>query len=346
MARSLKKLIAAVFCLVLLFELSSCAVNTKSAEQTGFSMGSLVGIKLYGKNSEALENANLLAEVVKTDERISKNYEGSDIYRVNSSGEHGETVSVGTYDELRTVCDVYSDSHGKAAALSGALTELWGFDTDEFRLPSEDEILSAKEKCGDDKLIFDDGKKVYIPDGAKLNLGSAGKGIALDEAVKRIDEINSQGGKITGAVISVGGSVATYGLPKKDKSWNVGIRDPYKTENDYFAVLSLTDAFISTSGDYEKRFTAKDGKTYFHILDLTTGYPVQTELTSVTIKAPTGLLSDALSTLCFILGKEESLPILEKYNADAVFVYKDKTVFATDGIKPYLKITNGDYSLV
>ena len=195
-------------------------------------------------------------------------------------------------------------------------------------------------------MIFGDGKKVYIPDGAKLNLGSAGKGIALDEAVKRIDEINSQGGKITGAVISVGGSVATYGLPKKGKSWNVGIRDPYKTENDYFAVLSLTDAFISTSGDYEKKFTAEDGKTYFHILDLTTGYPVQTELTSVTIKAPTGLLSDALSTLCFILGKEESLPILEKYNADAVFVYKDKTVFATDGIKPYLKITNGDYSLV
>ena len=57
-------------------------------------------------------------------------------------------------------------------------------------------------------------------------------------------------------------------------------------------------------------------------------------------------MSDALSTLCFILGKEESLPILEKYNADAVFVYKDKTVFATDGIKPYLKITSGDYSLV
>ena len=81
-------------------------------------MGSLVGIKLYGKNSEALGNANLLAEVVKTDERISKNYEGSDIYRVNSSGEHGETVSSETYDELRTVCDVYSDSHGMAAVLS------------------------------------------------------------------------------------------------------------------------------------------------------------------------------------------------------------------------------------
>ena len=64
---------------------------------------------------------------------------------------------------------------------------------------------------------------------------------------------------------------------------------------------------------------------------------ISDRLTSVTIKAPTGLLRDALSTLCFILGKEESLPILEKSNADAVFVYKDKTVFATDGIKPYLR---------
>ena len=249
MARSLKKLIAAVFCLVLLFELSSCSANTKSAEQTGFSMGSLVGIKLYGKDASALENANLLAEVVKTDERISKNYEGSDIYRVNASGERGETVSKETYDELKSVASVYSASHERAAVLSGALTELWGFDTDDFRLPSEDEILSAKEKCGDDKLIFGDGNTVYIPDGAKLNLGSAGKGIALDEAINRINEINSQGGKITGAVISVGGSVATYGLPQKSKTWSVGIRDPYKSENDYFAVLSLTDAFISTSGD-------------------------------------------------------------------------------------------------
>lgn len=70
-------------------------------------------------------------------------------------------MSSETYDELRTVCDVYSDSHGKAAALSGALTELWGFDTDEFRLPSEDEILSAKEKCGDDKLILTTAKSLY-----------------------------------------------------------------------------------------------------------------------------------------------------------------------------------------
>lgn len=55
-------------------------------------------------------------------------------------------MSVETYDELRTVCDVYSDSHGKAAALSGALTELWGFDTDEFRLPSEDENYIPQKK--------------------------------------------------------------------------------------------------------------------------------------------------------------------------------------------------------
>ena len=95
-------------------------------------------------------------------------------------------------------------------------------------------------------------------------------------------------------------------------------------------MLSLTDAFISTSGDYEKRFTAEDGKTYFHILDLTTGYPVQTELTSVTIKAPTGAFERcSLNALFYSRKGRVSAEYYEKYNADAVFVYKDKTVFAT-----------------
>ena len=75
MARSFKKLIAAVFCLVLLFELSSCAVNTKSAEQTGFSMGSLVGIKLYGKtrqNTAAISFFNDLAKLVSPHKDVYK----------------------------------------------------------------------------------------------------------------------------------------------------------------------------------------------------------------------------------------------------------------------------------
>ena len=56
-------------------------------------------------------------------------------------------------------------------------------------------------------------------------------------------------------------------------------------------------------------------------------------------------MSDALSTVCFINGWENSLGILNEYNAQAVFVYNDKTVKATDGIRQSLEITDSSFVL-
>ena len=100
--------------------------------------------------------------------------------------------------------------------------------------------------------------------------------------------------------------------------------------------------FISTSGSYEKVFE-KDGVKYHHILDLTTGYPVKNMLVSVTVKADSGLLSDALSTMCFALGEDASKPVLDKYGASAVYVYSDKTVSTCGELGDVLEIINGDY---
>ncbi|MEG1551711.1 MAG: FAD:protein FMN transferase, partial [Oscillospiraceae bacterium] len=102
---------------------------------------------------------------------------------------------------------------------------------------------------------------------------------------------------------------------------------------------------VSTSGDYEKTFE-KDGKSYHHILDLTTGYPVDGEITSVTVFSDKGYVSDALSTMCFALGIEKSCEVLKLYSSQAVFVKKDKTVVVTQGLKDLVKITNPDFKLV
>mgnify|MGYP002520502965 CR=1 FL=1 len=77
-----------------------------------------------------------------------------------------------------------------------------------------------------------------------------------------------------------------------------------------------------------KRYFEESGVTYHHILDPETGYPVQNELISVTVVSQSGALSDALSTACFILGKEKAEKLLrlteilltenEKYNLTAI----------------------------
>lgn len=335
---------SAVCIAFLCFGLSSCTKSVKTVTQTDFAMGSAVTVKLYGYNEKNLDKLKVTSVIGAVDNALSKNNSASEVSKINALAGTNEAFEVDSkvYDYIKQTAEIYSLSGGRAAATSGALTELWGFDNDNFNLPSEADIKSAMVLCGDDKIVFDEtNRTVALPAGYKLNLGSVGKGIACDEAVGYFSGMD-----MTGAVVSVGGSVATYGVPPTSVKWSVGVRNPFGGENEYFAILSLGNAFVSTSGDYEKKFTAENGETYFHILDLMTGYPVKTDLTSVTVIAETGLQSDALSTLCFILGKENSLDVLNEYDADAVFVYNDKTVFATDGIRDSLKITADGFVLV
>ena len=67
----------------------------------------------------------------------------------------------------------------------------------------------------------------------------------------------------------------------------------------------------------------------------------------MTVIAQSGAVSDALSTACFVLGIEKSLPLLEKYGADAVFITKSNEIIAVcdsrdDG---FITVTNDNYTL-
>ncbi len=347
MLKQLYKLLPLALALTILF--SGCSfTHTKPVSKSTVAMGSVVTLKLYGKDNTQMEAVaeNMLQSVQTLDTQvISKNAEGAELYRLNAL-ENTETpvqISRELYDALQETKEIYVNSDGKAALASGALTELWGMDTETFRVPSSAEIESVKALCRDETVIFSEGNRISFQNGQKLNLGSVGKGLACDKAAAVLRE-SGFGNEITGAVITVGGSVATVGVPDSGENWTIGIRDPYGAENSYFATLQVGETFLSTSGTYEKQFTA-EGKTYHHLLDLTTGYPAESTLCAVTVAAPTGLQSDALSTLCFLIGEENACEVLKLYGAQAVFVYADKTVHVTEGLKAQLQITDNSYRL-
>lgn len=228
------------------------------------------------------------------------------------------------------------DSGGAFNPLLGRLSDLWGFGTGHERVPSDGEISAAL--VGTDEPIEINGKKVKIPQNTVLDLGAVGKGVACDEARKLLAK-----SKVKSAVVSVGGSILLYG---EGERFSVGIRDPFsQSGTDCFATLSLTACCVSTSGSYERYFES-DGVTYHHILNPKTGKPADSGLVSVTVVCEDGFLSDALSTACFVLGHEASLPLLEKYNAEAVFVTPEKKVIVTDGLRDSLGLEKDDFTVV
>ena len=335
----------AVFLIVftITFAFSSCGGSNKTQEAASFAMGSAVSVKTYCSDAEVGQSvcSEITDEISRLDKIISKNDDTAELYAANQNLAQGVRVSRELFDTLESTKEIFSLSGKKAAVTSGALTELWGFDTDNFSVPSDSEIKSAIALCDDSSLSLERNTlTVKSAQGQILNLGAVGKGAACDKAV----DILLSHDEIDGAVVSVGGSLALYGSPPGKGSFTIGIRNPFGDVNDMFATLSLPSCFVSTSGNYEKTFES-DGVTYHHLLNLTTGKPADNGLCSVTVVAHSGLESDALSTVCFIVGEAASYPILQKYDASAVFVYSDKTVSVSDGLKDAFTLTNSDFTV-
>ena len=328
-----RALIAAALCFVLISGVIvfDSVRSSKEYQTTAIAMGTVINIRLFGSDGE--ESSQLVIENINETEKalLSRNEKNSDIDRINSNP--GETISVSaeTADIISKAVDVSKNCGGVFDITVGEITKLWDFGGDNQRLPSENEIT---EKLTDVRYsgVKVTDTTVMISDGQSLDLGAVGKGAACDRIKALLKSTNTDS-----AVISVGGSLLLFG--KKD--FNIGIVNP---ENDQssMATLKLSDTFVSTSGNYEK-FFEEDGKKYHHILDATTGYPADSRLSSVTVICDSGLLSDALSTACYILGYNQSLELLNEYDAQAVFVFKDKTVRLTDGIKDSFTLTDESF---
>ena len=56
-------------------------------------------------------------------------------------------------------------------------------------------------------------------------------------------------------------------------------------------------------------------------------------------------MSDALSTACFVLGTERSLPLLEQFDAQALFITEDNQIYLTRGLEKNFRLNSPSYRL-
>ena len=223
------------------------------------------------------------------------------------------------------------------------ISNLWDFGGDNQKVPSIKEIENNLPLVGYKNLkINEDVKRAKLLEkGSGIDLGAVGKGTACDVAIESYKNNGADYG-----LIAVGGSIGVYGTKPNKTPWNIAIRNPFKglESTDSIAIIKIRDGFLSTSGSYEKCFE-ENGTTYHHILNPKTGYPVETDLVAVTVLHSNGTMSDLLSTACFVLGKESSIPILEHYGAQAIFIDKNKNIYATDKILNNITVVNEEYKI-
>lgn len=330
-----KSLIAVILCAVIVFGIVSYDFisGRSSCEKTSVAMGTVVTVKLFGfgaKNDlDKIETEiNGLENSV-----LSWRKEGSDVYRINKGSGTQVSVSPDTVKIIGQCIDISDDCGGVFDITIGNVTKLWDFGGNNQRLPSDDEIKTALGSVGY-KNVSISGNAVQIKKSQSLDLGAVGKGFVCDKIKELLDK-----GRTKSAVVSVGGSLLIYG----NRTFSVGIVNP-NNDKQSMGTLKLKDTCVSTSGNYEKYFE-QDGKRYHHILNATTGYPATSEFKSVTVVCESGLISDALSTVCYIAGYRKSVEILKKFGAEAVFIFNNNAVRVTDGLSGKFTVTDDSYTL-
>lgn len=297
MMKSVVRIIAFFAMITLLF--TGCRKKEYSLTVTG--MGTVISLSLESSESEQ----KLLELFEEIESSCSRTVADSALNTLNDSGTvEDKYIS----EQVLLAQDVMEKSNGALDITVGALADLWHFS--EARVPEESEIALALMGVGSENVEVN-GQKVTVNEKTVVDLGAVTKGYALDKAKEILKE---QGAKY--ATVAVGGSVLFYG--SKGKKWVCGVRDPFDSSK-LLGSFKLSEGCVSTSGSYERYFE-KDDKRYHHILDSKTGYPVQNGLVSVTVVCENGFLSDALSTACFVLGKENGIALLQEYGCKGIFV--------------------------
>lgn len=322
-----KTLTLALILLMLIGE-AATANSAKPLTRQGFMLDTTISISLYDKKSEdILDGAFELCQ--EYEQLFSRTIMGSDVYRINSSNGSPVVVSDATVELIKSALSYSELSDGAFDPTIEPLVTLWGITSNNPHVPSSIDISSALALVDWTKVRID-GSTVTLGAGMGIDLGGIAKGYIADKLAKYL---SSSG--VTSALINLGGNVLTLGAKPSGSSFTIGVQKPFGESGEVLGACRVTNMSVVTSGIYERYFI-ENGTLYHHILDTSTGYPVDNGIYSVTIISPSSINCDALSTICFALGIESGLELIESLdNTEAIYCMSDGELVFSSGATDY-----------
>jgi thiamine biosynthesis lipoprotein len=290
--------------------------SLKRVEQKSFALGAEVSLTAYHEDQATAQSAvNAALKALDAIEDLLSLYRPqSEISRLNNDG----LLKQPHKDLLAVAGTALAWARRTDGAFDPTVQPLWALYA-RGTVPSSAEIESARRLVSW-RRVHSDATQIRLGQGQQITLNGIAQGFAAD----RVGEVLRSYG-IRHALVNTG-EFGALGRRSDGKPWQVGIQHP-RVREAYAALAALSDRFLSTSGDYETKFSEDFSSN--HIFDPATGRS-PTELASVTVVAPTGIEADALSTAIFVLGPARGLELAaSRSSVDALLVLKSGGVLMT-----------------
>jgi FAD:protein FMN transferase len=298
-------------------------------ERTEAIMGTRCYVQLWAddpaKGNEALDA--VMAELRRIDNLMSHYKPDSQLSQINArANQQPVQVDKELFDLIKLSTHYSQITEGAFDITYASVGYL--YDYPRHIRPTEEQIRQALPAVNWRNMLLDEEHHTvrFEHPGMRIDLGGIGKGYAVDRGV---EILKARG--FTHAVVTAGGDSRIIG-DHMGRPWLVAIRHPDNPKK-VVTRIPLSDAAMSTSGDYERYFD-ENGVRYHHIIDPRTGHSAS-KVRSATVIAPTATQTDGMSKTAFVLGPEKALEIINRMpEYDAVFVCPDGRVLYSNGLRP------------
>lgn len=269
------------------------------------------------------------------EEKLSFFKENSEISKVNRNAAKGFTkVSLDTFEILKNSTYYSKLTNGIFDITIAPLVEEWEINSNNLKVLSEKKVKELKTLVDYEDVILNENNLsvMLLRENQKIDLGGIAKGYIADKIIEFYKENN-----INSAIINIGGNIKVLGKKDHDSLWSVGIYEPKKHSEKCICSIEVEDKSVVTSGAYERAFIYKD-ELYCHILNPKTGYPIKSDLKSITVVSSESIDGDALSTPLFIMGKDKAYEFMKKHNISGVMITNNDEIIITKDLLEGFKL--------
>jgi thiamine biosynthesis lipoprotein len=205
----------------------------------------------------------------------------------------------------------------------GPLVNLWGFGPTKRpeTVPSALQIADAKALSGLDKLTLEGVVVTKSIDNLYVDLSTIAKGYGVDAIAELLIDYN-----LTNFLVEIGGEMRVAGNKLNGDAWRIAIEKPVSESRTVQKIISVGDNAIATSGDY-RNYYEEEGIRYSHLIDPTTGYPIQHNTVSATVVHPSSMTADGLATAMMVLSAKDAQTLAEEQGIALLLILKEGEAF-------------------
>lgn len=271
-------------------------------------------------------------ELNKVDAAMSTYKPNSELNRFNAAP-LGEWVllSEPLFEVFNLSQTISKSSEGAFDITLGGLVNLWSFGPEARpeAIPDSSLLATRLTATGYQYLELDAKQQAArrFRD-SFVDLSGLAKGYAVDKVAQWLQQ---QG--VKNFLVNVGGEIIVAGYRAEEQPWRIGIEVPDNQVQAAHHIIPLINESVATSGDY-RNFYELNGKRMSHTINPKTGWPIDHNLTSVTVIHPSNATADAWATAFMVLGTEASLSLANRENIKALFISKESAAWKTQMSTP------------